>query len=53
MAAVAIPPTASAPPLKRRRRVTVSPSYAPGICRSAVYFAGFSYLSRRGVMDAS
>src|SRR3954465_14993817 len=37
-AALAIPPAASAPPEKSARRVTVSPSYAPGIPRSAVYF---------------
>src|SRR3954470_16944955 len=37
-AALAIPPAASAPPEKSARRVTVSPSYAPGMPRSAVYF---------------
>src|SRR5438874_6912542 len=36
-AAVAIPPAATTPPVKRARRVTVSPSYAPGMPRSAVY----------------
>src|SRR3954451_18633041 len=37
-AALAIPPAARAPPLNSARRVTVSPSYAPGMPRSAVYF---------------
>ncbi len=36
-AAAAIPPAVCAVPVMKRRRVTVSPSKAPGIMRSAVY----------------
>ena len=36
-AAVAMPPAASAPPVMNPRRVTVSPSNAPGVPRSLVY----------------
>src|SRR3954452_19546766 len=36
-AADARPPAAKAPPVIRPRRVTVSPSKAPGMFRSAVY----------------
>src|SRR3712207_5479876 len=36
-AAEAMPPAASAPPVNSPRRVTVSPSYAPGMPRSTVY----------------
>src|SRR5207302_5761781 len=52
IAAVATIPAPFAAPTMNRRRVTVSPSYAPGMLRSSVYL-GFLVLRRSGKGSAA